>query len=637
MSDPISLVRERLEQLDCGPRGTDQVTARCPAHDDRAPSLSVGVGDDGRVLLTCHAGCPAERIIAALGMTFTDLHPDDAPARTREIIATYGYTNESGDLLYEVVRLTPKSFRQRRPDGQGGYLWSLNGARRVLYRLPAVLAAVRDGRTIYIVEGERDVHAVEKAGAVATCNSGGAGKWRPEYAEALRNANVVVIADQDDPGRKHARTVAQSLQAVGATVRLTQPAAGKDAADHLAAGHTLEQLQPLAENDTAEAPGDAIRFVSAAELKAATPAEPPWILDGYLAPGNVTLFSGKPKAGKSRFSLDLTTAAATGAGSFIGRAITHTPIVYVSEEGASTLAHKLPDCDGIRILTRENAWPKPDWPTLIEAAVTEAKRVGAALLVVDTLAYWSGLPPEREKDAGAALQVMEACLYAASVGLAVLVPTHTRKGGGEDGEGLRGSSAFAGAADIIIELERIPDAPRQRALLTLSRYPQTPGTLVVELDHDGTWHAISEDADRGDARAIAAHQRSQADRQAILDALEHGDLTRAELENATDAPSRQWHPTLDALIKDGAVTKTGGGVKGNPYRYKKVRTESCAQPSAELRTNGGAGILLSAHPRRGAETESTAAAFADAAPCAQSTDWTDHELQALVDNEDWSR
>ncbi len=379
----------------------------------------------------------------------------------------------------------------------------MNGTRRVLYRLPAVLAAVRDGRTIYIVEGERDVHAVEKAGAVATCNAGGAGKWRDDYAETLRSANVIVIADQDDPGRKHARTVAQSLQAVGATVRLTQPAAGKDAADHLAAGHTLEELLPLAEDDAAEAPGDAIRFVSAAELKASTPAEPPWILDGYLAPGNVTLFSGKPKAGKSRFSLDLTTAAATGAGSFIGRAITHTPIVYVSEEGASTLAHKLPDCDGIRILTRENAWPKPDWPTLIEAAVTEAKRVGAALLVVDTLAYWSGLPPEREKDAGAALQVMEACLYAASVGLAVLVPTHTRKGGGEDGEGLRGSSAFAGAADIISSSNASPTrhdnahcwrshATRRRPARSSSNWTTTgPGTPSAKTP-TGATHAPSQ-------------------------------------------------------------------------------------------------------------------------------------------------
>ena len=98
-------------------------------------------------------------------------------------------------------------------------------------------------------------------------------------------------------------------------------------------------------------------------------------------------------------------------------------------------------------------------------------------------------------------------------------------------------------------MERVPDKPRQRALLTLSRFPQIPGTLVVELDLDTeVWSVISEEADRSDTRTIAARQRSEADREAILDALEDGDaLTRAELEEATGTPSRQWHPVLDVL------------------------------------------------------------------------------------------
>lgn len=313
-----------------------------------------------------------------------------------------------------------------------------------------------------------------------------------------------------------------------------------------------------------------LRFMSAAEIRTHTPAEPPWILAGYLAPANITLLGGKPKAGKSRLSLDLAAAIAANAPSFLGKQIDGTPVVYVSEEGAATLAHKLPNSERVRVLTRENAWPKPDWPTLIESAVTEAEQAGARLLVVDTLAYWAALPPEREKDSGAALQVMEVCVHAASKGLAVLIPTHTRKGGGEDGEGIRGSSAFAGSADIILELERVPDQPRQRAVFALSRYPQTPGTLVAELDHDGLWRLVSEDADRSDTRTIAARQRDEADRDAIMDAL-RGDgvqLTRSDLEDATGAPARQWHKTLDTLIKDGVVHRSGAGKKGDPYRFE---------------------------------------------------------------------
>jgi len=87
-------------------------------------------------------------------------------------------------------------------------MWKLGETRRVLYRLPQVIEAVKAGKTIYIPEGEKDVHAIEQAGGVATCNPGGAGKWKREYAESLRGAQVVVVADKDTPGRKHARDVA---------------------------------------------------------------------------------------------------------------------------------------------------------------------------------------------------------------------------------------------------------------------------------------------------------------------------------------------------------------------------------------------------------------------------------------------
>ena len=91
-----------------------------------------------------------------------------------------------------------------------------------------------------------------------------------------------------------------------------------------------------------------------------TPDEPEWVWNDYLAVGNMTLFSGKPKAGKSRLALDLTTAAACGAPSFLGRPVVNGPVIYISEEGAATLAHKLPHGDNIRILTRETRGRSPN-------------------------------------------------------------------------------------------------------------------------------------------------------------------------------------------------------------------------------------------------------------------------------------
>jgi hypothetical protein len=171
----------------------------CPAHDDDQPSLSVSEGKDGRVLLHCHAGCATQEIVEAAGLEWRDLFSENGDRRATEIVATYDYADEQDTLVFQVVRFHPKTFRQRRPDGDG-WTWSLAGVRRMIYRLPRVLDAVRDGRRVFIVEGEKDVHALQAAGEVATCNPGGAGKWRDEYAASLAGASVVVVAIKTNRG-----------------------------------------------------------------------------------------------------------------------------------------------------------------------------------------------------------------------------------------------------------------------------------------------------------------------------------------------------------------------------------------------------------------------------------------------------
>jgi len=376
-------------------------------------------------------------------------------------------------------------------------------------------------------------------------------------------------------------------------------------------------------------PVSPIRFVSPAELRASVPPEPPWIWSGYLARGAVTILAGKPKAGKSTLGLALANALADRKDTFLGHQLDAGPVVYASEEGAATLAHKIGDGD-LRIVTRETAWPKPDWQTLVEAAAAEATRIGAAMVVIDTFAFWAALGPEAEKDAGSMQNAMAPLVEIARQDVAVLLIVHARKGGGDDGEAVRGSTALAGAADIILELERIQGGPpRQRKLLALSRYPQTPGALVAEHDpHQDQWQVIGEGSDRGDAREIT-------DRSALLQALSHNEATtRAELQEAMGSPERQWHGTLDELISTGQVEKIGAGKKGDPYRYKILRTNDAHPPAQHRAENGGEVIPLSAHPRSGAERESTDAPSnhaAHGAGCAE-TDWDDH-LQTLIDQE----
>jgi putative DNA primase/helicase len=238
-------ILQALEARGCSPLGSNGTrSARCPAHDDRQASLSVTHGTD-RVLVHCHAGCEYQQIMEALGLLVGDGFDRD-PSQTQETrhqVCAYDYADEQGELLFQAVRFDPKDFRQRRPDGNGGWIWNLKGVRLVPYRLPSVLSAAQAADPIYIVEGEKDVDAVGRAGGVATCNPMGAGNWRHGYAAYFKGAaKVVVVADRDEPGRRHARSVAESLRGVGLTVEVREPAVGKDVADHLGAGRTLDQL-----------------------------------------------------------------------------------------------------------------------------------------------------------------------------------------------------------------------------------------------------------------------------------------------------------------------------------------------------------------------------------------------------------
>jgi hypothetical protein len=247
-------IAELLGRLEGVQRTQNGWQARCPAHDDRRASLSIMEGWKG-IVLHCHAGCSPEAVAAKMGLSLADLFNGKPSSNTASlrIVATYDYTDERGNLLFQVCRLDPKDFRQRRPDptSKHGWTWSTKEVRRVLFRLISVIAAVRDARPVYVCEGEKDVLAMQQAGFVATCNPGGAGKWRKEYGEPLRGAEVVIIAHKDAPGRKHAADVASKLKAFAKSIRIIElPGLDgkpvKDAADYFEAGGEPADLDDLA-------------------------------------------------------------------------------------------------------------------------------------------------------------------------------------------------------------------------------------------------------------------------------------------------------------------------------------------------------------------------------------------------------
>jgi predicted P-loop ATPase len=174
--------------------------------------------------------------------------------KQKKIVATYDYVAANGDLLFQVVRFEPKDFRQRHPDGNGGWLWKMNGVQRVLYRLPDV-AALKPGSRIYVVEGEKSADAMDTLGLTATCSPGGANKWRDEYAAYLRDLDVVILPDNDDTGRRHAAMVAKSLNGIARRARTLNlpslPDKG-DVVDWIAAGGARGTLEELAETVSEE-------------------------------------------------------------------------------------------------------------------------------------------------------------------------------------------------------------------------------------------------------------------------------------------------------------------------------------------------------------------------------------------------
>ena len=229
----------------------------CPCHDDTNPSLCVREGDkgDGTALAYCHAcGADGAKVFAALRM---EQNVPDAPLVKKEkskIVATYDYRDERGNLLFQSVRYEPKDFRQRVPDGKGGWNWTIAGVRKVPYLLPELLASPKS-ELVFVVEGEKDCDVLALIGLWATCNPMGAGKWKhidsTTVAEAFRDRLVVIIPDNDAPGRKHAREVAESLTGIAKSIwvlELPGLAPKGDVSDWLAAGGTKDGLLKLADS-----------------------------------------------------------------------------------------------------------------------------------------------------------------------------------------------------------------------------------------------------------------------------------------------------------------------------------------------------------------------------------------------------
>jgi len=269
-STQSSTLQDVLDELEAVEQtGSDKWKARCPAHDDNNPSLSVTVGHDYPVLLHCHAGCDFSSIADELDSLSTSWAPWEGTEVDR-----YTYESADGDPLFDVVRFEmrdeehpacgDKDFRQQahlpnhEEAGENGcppgYVWGRkkHDIDPVLYRLPEVREAADAGEIMFVVEGEKDVHTLEEWGFTATTNPQGTGEWKTQHTEALSGARVVVLPDNDSEGREHGRMIAQEVLPAVESVRVVSlpdlPKKG-DVTDWAQAGGTAERLKELVEEE----------------------------------------------------------------------------------------------------------------------------------------------------------------------------------------------------------------------------------------------------------------------------------------------------------------------------------------------------------------------------------------------------
>lgn len=274
-------------EIDKHSRKSDRVQAKCPCHNDKNASLTISHKGD-KTFLYCHAGCETNDILESVGLKMSDLF--DKPlevedkhksAFEKDIEAIYKFYDENGDLAYEKIRKKGKKFLHRRYiDGEtvwgmeegiytetfpGSKSWSIKerpgakkayypGQEQLLYNLPNVIKGIKEGQTIFITEGEKDSDSLITRGLIATTTSIGATKgdlgkkWPSRFNSFFKGANVVLLPDNDEPGKRFMEHIAIELKNIANNIKIVElPDLSKkeDITDWLEYGNDIYDLQAL--------------------------------------------------------------------------------------------------------------------------------------------------------------------------------------------------------------------------------------------------------------------------------------------------------------------------------------------------------------------------------------------------------
>ena len=481
-----------------------------------------------------------------------------APAH-REVVANYVYEDIEGRPVQRVTRYAPKAFAQFHPDGAGGWVaGGIPNKNRVPFKLPEFTEAGALGQIIYVHEGEKGALAGWAHGLPSTCSSGGAGKWPDHFAKWFEGLHVIILADNDIAGRRHADQVYASLEPVAASVKiihLPKLPPGGDFVNWVEAGNDPATIYTLR-------PGPAPKGHTAVELWDMVFPPIQYAVPGYVAEG-LTLLAGAPKRGKSWLALDLCVSVAWGGFTLGDQHCVEGDVLYCAlEDSPRRIKDRLRKVCQLadRPPGRMTVWFGEDLKRLGNGCEEElrgwleAHRDGARLVVIDTLNY---IRPDRNRDedpysydyrSATTLQRL-----AQEFQIAIIIVHHTRKTAADDYlESISGTNGLTGGSDAVMVLEKGSEGGF--VLKGRGRDVEEFETAVRFDKADCKWHVIGD----------AAEARVSDTRAAILAVLGEAawfmsvsDIA-AQVGRARNTVDQQ----LFKMVKEGVVERKGRGKYG---------------------------------------------------------------------------
>jgi hypothetical protein len=427
--------------------GKSEAQVKCIFHDDgKTPSLAINCQTGEFHCFGCEAkGSVFDFHMRQKGLTFPeaviDLADISGVKDHRKHAAEYSYTDENGKPVFVIRRFlnddSSKTFRAFSPDGKPG----LNGAKPLPYHLPELVKS----ETVYICEGEKDVETLRKQGLTATTNPFGAGKWQPELNAWFKGKNIIILGDNDEPGRKHGLSVAQNLSSVAKSIKIVTlpglPEKG-DVTDFLK-DHNKDKLLAICEATEAWKATEILSLwdtlPSGTDLQAMD-VHVEWLVDGLIPKQSVTTLAGKGGTGKTYLLMSLMDAVTKGE-PFLGLPTCQMDAVLVDFENSLPV-----DVERARALniTKAKFWhngmdPKP--PRIDSPEYTLYMTIPPCLMIFDSLRAAQSGDENSSKDMTLAMNRYKELR---DYGHHVIIIQHTQKA---NERMFRGSMAISDQAD----------------------------------------------------------------------------------------------------------------------------------------------------------------------------------------------